>query len=290
MKKIIKNILASYQEIGGINHFDGFQHPSKDQIEAILKLLKEILFPGFFESIQLNATNLNSVTEQKISKAEKLLSKEIYKSFCWVCESKEKCVNTKKCQAKAKKITIDLLIHIPNLRKELKLDAEAIYNGDPAATSEAEIILCYPGFLAITVYRIAHELQLKKVPLIPRLMTEIAHNQTGIDIHPNCTIGHSFCIDHGTGIVIGETAKIGNHVKLYQGVTIGALSVPKRDESPKKRHPTIEDHVTIYSKTTILGGDTIIGANSVIGGNTWITSSVPPNSKVYFTVTNQKIT
>jgi serine O-acetyltransferase len=211
-----------------------------------------------------------------------LLSDEIFKSFCWLCEGQKDCLNEDNCKIKAKQITLDLLENIPGLRQDLKLDIRAIFLGDPAAVNEAEIILSYPGFLAITVYRIAHYLYAKEVPLIPRLMTEIAHSQTGIDIHPGAVIGQSFCIDHGTGIVIGETAELGNNVKLYQGVTLGALSVPDRDNSKGKRHPTLKDNIVVYAKTTILGGDTIIGENSVIGGNTWITSSVPANSKIYF--------
>lgn len=281
--QIIQSILTSYNEIGGINHLDGFQHPSRKSIEDIIDRFKEILFPGFFETIKLDGNNLEYVTGQKIIEVSELLKQEIYKSFCWLCDNKSDCLNMALCLEKATQITTELLQNIPELRKLLKLDSQAIFKGDPAATHESEIILAYPGFLAITVYRIAHALYLKKVPLIPRLMTEIVHSQTGIDIHPGATIGHSFCIDHGTGIVIGETAELGNHVKLYQGVTIGALSVPDRSNSQDKRHPTIGDNVTLYAKTTILGGDTVIGANSTIGGNTWITASVPPYSKVYFT-------
>lgn len=165
---------------------------------------------------------------------------------------------------------------LPGIMRNLDLDAEAIFGGDPAAESEDEVILAYPGFLAITIYRVAHQLFLLNVPLVPRILTEYAHERTGIDIHPGATIGESFCIDHGTGIVIGESSIIGNRVKIYQGVTIGALSVDKSHASTK-RHPTIEDDVVIYAQAVILGGETVIGKNSVIGGNAWVTESIPPD-------------
>lgn len=167
------------------------------------------------------------------------------------------------------------------LREQLCLDVQAMYEGDPAAQSLTEVIRTYPGFYAMVAHRLAHALHQLGVVLIPRIISEHAHSKTGIDIHPAARIGHSFCIDHGTGIVIGETAEIGNHVKIYQGVTIGALSVNKED-AKKKRHPTIEDGVVIYAGATILGGSTVVGKNSVIGGNVWLTSSVPPQSKIYY--------
>jgi serine O-acetyltransferase len=169
---------------------------------------------------------------------------------------------------------------LPSVYRTLRRDAEAIFSGDPAAESVDEVISAYPGFLAIAIFRIAHEFSLLDVPIFPRILTEIAHQRTGIDIHPGATIGESFCIDHGTGIVIGETTNIGNNVKIYQGVTLGALSVAK-GMSTTKRHPTIEDNVVIYSNATILGGTTVIGRNTVVGGNVWLTESVPPFSAVY---------
>lgn len=173
------------------------------------------------------------------------------------------------------------LDHLPGIRNLLLKDVEAILRGDPAALNNTEVIRTYPGFFAIAVYRLAHEFHNLGVPLIPRILTEYAHNQTGIDIHPGAKIGESFCIDHGTGVVIGETVEIGNHVKIYQGVTLGALSV-RKEMAKTKRHPTIEDRVVIYSGATILGGNTIIGSDSIIGGNVWITQSVAPFSRVYF--------
>jgi len=170
---------------------------------------------------------------------------------------------------------------LPEVHEKLQEDATAMYMGDPAAKSLNEVVRTYPGFYAIAAYRIANILSLEKVKVIPRIITEHAHSKTGIDIHPAATIGRSFCVDHGTGVVIGETSVIGNHVKLYQGVTLGALSVRKED-AEKKRHPTLEDNVVIYSGATILGGETIIGKNSIIGGNVWLTESVEPNSKIYY--------
>ncbi len=174
------------------------------------------------------------------------------------------------------------LVGLPEILKKLNQDAKCLYQHDPAANSVEEVILAYPGFFAIAVYRLSHEFQKYKMPLVPRMMSEYAHRLTGIDIHPGATIGSPFFIDHGTGVVIGESAVIRNHVKIYQGVTLGALQVSK-DMKDTKRHPTVEDDVTIYAGSTILGGETIIGAHSTIGGNVWLTQSVPPNSLVYQT-------
>jgi serine O-acetyltransferase len=174
------------------------------------------------------------------------------------------------------------LVGLPDILEKLNRDAKCLYQHDPAANSVEEVILAYPGFFAIAVYRLSHEFQKNNMPLVPRMMSEYAHRLTGIDIHPGATIGSPFFIDHGTGVVIGESAVIRNHVKIYQGVTLGALQVSK-DMKDTKRHPTVEDDVTIYAGSTILGGDTVIGAHSTIGGNVWLTQSVPPNSLVYQT-------
>jgi serine O-acetyltransferase len=184
------------------------------------------------------------------------------------------------CEKEAEQVTLDLLTQLPDLRRKLQLDVEAAFRGDPAAKSHEEVILAYPGLEAIAIYRFAHELWIRNIPLLPRMMSEYIHGKTGIDIHPGATIGDSFFIDHGTGVVIGETTIIGRNVKIYQGVTLGALSI-RKEFSDRKRHPTIEDEVTIYAGATILGGDTVIGKGSVIGGNVWITESVPPYSRVY---------
>ncbi len=199
-----------------------------------------------------------------------------------LCKSKLRKILVHTCaKDKGKTISIDFFEQLPRLFHMIEQDILAMYEGDPAAKSREEIIMSYPGFFAIASYRIAHFLYNQKVPVLPRMITEIAHQYTGIDIHPGAKIGLGFCIDHGTGIVIGETTTIGNHVKIYQGVTLGALSINKTDANIK-RHPTIEDGVVVYAGATILGGETVIGKNSIIGGNVWLTKSVPPNSKVYY--------
>jgi len=185
----------------------------------------------------------------------------------------------------ARKVCESLFGHLNDIKYALDTDIQAIYDGDPAASSHEEVIRCYPGFYAIAAHRVAHHLYELQVPIVPRMIAECAHNVTGIDIHPGAQIGHHFCIDHGTGIVIGQTCIIGNHVKIYQGVTLGGLSVNKQDAN-KKRHPTIEDQVVIYAGATILGGQTTVGKKSIIGGNTFITKSVAPNSKVYYSNRN----
>lgn len=191
--------------------------------------------------------------------------------------------NTKACEGCANEDTVSSFFErLPQIYEMLNKDAQAISEGDPAATDYFEVIRTYPGFYAISFYRIAHEMLNLKIPLLPRVLTEFAHSKTGIDIHPGATIGAYFFIDHGTGIVIGETTHIGDHVKLYQGVNLGALSVSKSMKATK-RHPTVEDHVIIYSGATILGGETVIGEGSIIGGNVWLVKSVPPHSKVYHT-------
>ena len=244
--------------------FIGHQIPnlSLAEFEHLLDKFKDILFPGVFKSKsnhEVNQHMINSLEELKNTLENLLQNKS---------NSKEDHLVSK-------------IIHLlPSLKKELSQDIVAIYDGDPAAKSHEEVLLAYPSFEAIMIYRIAHQLSLLKLDLFARILASIAHRSTGIDIHPKAVIGKSFCIDHGTGIVIGETAVIGNNVKMYQGVTIGALSVSKNQQN-EKRHPTIADNVTIYARTTILGGNTIIGKNSIIGGNVWLTKSIPEGSKIY---------
>ena len=277
---IIQNILKSYDSIGGINHLDGENLPSRNRVDSILKILIEIIFPGYFEHQTLDKHSLPFVTSRKVAIVLESMTEEILKSLCWSKNYKRQDIKHEQCLGIALAVAQDLLDYIPLLRKELKDDVLAIFDGDPAAKNEPEVILSYPGFKSITVYRVANFLYKRDIPMIPRLMSEIVNSETGIDIHPGATIGRRFCIDHGTGVVIGETSVIGENVKLYQGVTIGALSVSKA-QCDQKRHPTIENNVTIYARTTILGGKTVIGSGSIIGGNVWLTSSVPPNSKVY---------
>jgi serine O-acetyltransferase len=220
------------------------------------------------------------LTGERVARVRKDLAEEITKSLCHDCRRLGQCDQIPMCAEKAQVIADDLLGELPEIRSQLYLDVQAALAGDPAAKSEAEVIVAYPGLAAISAHRIAHFLYQREVPLLPRIMNEYIHHQTGIDIHPGATIGESFFIDHGTGVVIGETTIIGNHVKIYQGVTLGGLSVEK-SMAGEKRHPTIEDDATIYAGATILGGDTVIGHDSIIGGNVWLIQSVPPFSRVY---------
>ncbi|RAP33899.1 serine acetyltransferase [Candidatus Marinamargulisbacteria bacterium SCGC AG-410-N11] len=274
----VKAILESYETLGFVNKIDEHHFPSRESINQILIFLKELLFPGFFNEKISTVKDIPDITEQRVSFIIDRLVEEVYKCLAW--EKKETPYDKDSINEQCYKIVYALIQEVPLLRSKLKKDAISISSGDPAANNITEVVLAYPGFQAILVYRIAHFLYNHKIPLIPRLMSEIVHGDTGIDIHPGAKIGESFCIDHGTGVVIGETTVIGDNVKLYQGVTLGAFSVPKNN-SNIKRHPTIKDGVTIYAGSTILGGETIIGANSVIGGNVWLTDSIEKNTKVY---------
>jgi serine O-acetyltransferase len=289
----VGRIVASYARYGGINHMKGPNLPAQAEIIRTLEGLVSIIFPGFFDADDLTAASLKYGVGAKCAAAHRQLVDQINKCLRYFCRHESRCrpdsavcrgTGRKACLPRAREISLRLLSELPALRRRLYADVRAAYTGDPAAKSLDEIILAYPGLAAITVYRIANVLWREKVPLLPRIMTEYAHSRTGIDIHPGATIGGHFMIDHGTGVVIGETSVIGEHVRIYQGVTLGALSVPSRVEEHrwKKRHPTIEDRVTIYSGATILGGKTVIGRGAVIGGNVWITSSVPPGTRVIF--------
>lgn len=237
--------------------------PRRERIHAFINTLLQVFFPHF------SAETFNSSRE--ISARVKVLLQELEELLLPICG---------RAPLDNRVIASSFAEKLQPIYQALKLDAQALFEGDPAAESVDEVILAYPGFFAIAVYRIAHEFYKLKVPIFPRIATEYAHQITGIDIHPGATIGESFFIDHGTGVVIGETCTIGNKVKVYQGVTLGALSVEK-SLSSKKRHPTIEDNVVIYSNATILGGETVVGHGSIIGGNVWLTESVPPLSTVY---------
>jgi serine O-acetyltransferase len=255
----------------------------------IVEDLETIMFPGYHEEEPASIDNLKYAIGERISRVARYLTDEIQKCFCFQLglESEDACAQQKRdsqvedCRERAERVTGELLEAIPELRRRLRMDVEAAFQGDPAAQSKEEVILAYPGIEAVLIHRVAHELFTHGVPLLPRMMSEYVHGKTGIDIHPGADIGDYFFIDHATGVVIGETTVIGKHVKIYQGVTIGAMSV-KKEEAHVKRHPTIEDNVTIYAGATILGGETIIGANSVIGGNVWITSSVAPGSRIFY--------
>jgi serine O-acetyltransferase len=273
---ITENILKSYNETGGLNCCSGQSLPSRQGVISALTMLESIIFPGFQEEELLQKDFLPFTVGGKVNCLTKNLIREIRKSLA----SENDGNNAEELRRKAEELTLDILEQIPRLRGLLMKDVQAALRGDPAARSMEEIILSYPGLEAVLTYRIAHEFFIRDIPLIPRLMTEFVHKKTGIDIHPGAAIGEYFFIDHGTGVVFGETAIVGDNVKIYQGVTLGALSV-KKEEANIKRHPTIEDDVTIYAGATILGGGTVIGKGTVIGGNVWITSSIPPGSVVY---------
>lgn len=279
---IVDDIYDSYQSIPTTRNIGESPLPNKEIIIEILEGIREIIFPGYYTTSMLCWENVRYFVGSKIDELFSKLSSEISRSIIHECkESGHVCVE---CLDMAEKHTVGFFKKIHTLRELLAEDVQAAYDGDPAAKSLDEIIFSYPGILAVTTYRIAHELHIQGVPLIPRIMTEYAHGITGIDIHPGAKIGRSFFIDHGTGVVIGETTEIGDRVKLYQGVTLGALSFPKDSTGAlvrgRKRHPTIEDDVTIYSGATILGGDTLIGRGSVIGGNVWLVEPVPPETRV----------
>lgn len=254
--------------------------PDIKELNNVVDLLNKILYPGYYGESTINPGNLKYYTGVYIERLKAILEEQIKRGICFNCDTKGKIPDYEQL---AKEKTIKFIERLPEIKRLLRNDVEATYLGDPAAKSRGEIIYCYPGIKALTNYRIAHELIKLKVPLIPRIISEMAHSATGIDIHPGAEIGEFFAIDHGTGIVIGETCKIGNNVKIYQGVTLGAKSFPLDEQgNPIKgidRHPVVEDNVVIYSGATILGRVTI-GENSMIGGNVWLTHGVPANSKI----------
>ncbi len=281
LPSIVETIITSCEDKACYTHIDYDPIPSNESVVEIISRFKEILFPGYFNRGKLDPTNLNYRIGQSVSVLFDMLSEQVTNSIRHDCLRYDK--ECSDCHDRGAGISLEVLESIPVLRRILATDVHATYEGDPAAKSHDEIIFSYPGIFAITVYRIAHMLFKQDVPLFPRIMTEYAHSTTGIDIHPGAEIGESFVIDHGTGIVIGETTKIGKNVRIYQGVTLGAHSLQKDAGDlyrGAKRHPSIEDDVIIYAGTTVLGGETRIGARSVIGGNVWITKSVPPDTKV----------
>ncbi len=275
---IKKALLESYARDGGINHLDGVNLPSQDTVNELARDLMHVLFPGYFENTSLSKEDVPAWLDRLLVKIEQRLNTEVEKSLRFDKDADP--------AENSKRVAHELLTRLPEIRRIVQTDVTAAYEGDPAARSVEEIIVAYPCVLAISLQRIAHVLYELKVPLLPRMLTEYGHERTGVDIHPGARIGTHFFIDHCVGVVIGETATIGDHVKLYQGVTLGAKSFDVDDAGNPvkgvKRHPDIGDHVTIYAHATILGGDTRIGANSVIGGNVWLLNSVPANSIAYF--------
>lgn len=284
------------KDIGKENSPDHVGHPmvpSNESMREIIEIIETVLYPGYFGEQEIEKSNIDFYLGNQINRLYKILSRQISKCLMHKCTKLEKN-SCSECADVGKKEALEFIKKIPGIRKILWGDVKAAYIGDPAAKGYEEIIFCYPGLRAISIYRVAHELHLQGVPFLPRMMCEYAHSMTGCDIHPGAQIGENFFIDHATGVVIGETTIIGNNVRIYQGVTLGSLRFPKdkagnliRDQ---KRHPTIEDDVIIYANATILGGETIIGKGSIIGGNVWITESVLPYSRVIVEPEHQKIT
>lgn len=284
LKKVIQDSVSKitetcYNEPVFITGQRDLHLPNRGMIIGILKELRRIIFPGYFGNENISSSMPDYFLGNTMTEIYESLQEQMKIAFLY----DQKCHdNYDEIEEKVNKICLHFISRLPYIQEMLLLDVQAALDGDPAAKSKEDIIFSYPGLFAIYVYRVAHELYVQKVPYIPRIMTEYAHGKTGIDINSGATIGKYFFIDHGTGIVVGETTEIGDYVKLYQGVTLGALSTRKGQQlSGVKRHPTIRDNVTIYANATILGGDTVIGQNSVIGGNTFITESVPPYTRVY---------
>jgi len=282
LPEITEALVATYAECRYINHLGHKPLPSRESIVDVVADFMDILYPNFTRRQNLHIGNV----EYHIGDLVDGLHDKLTQQFTRALRHEQDChappAETHDLEALAQQKAVDFLKRLPDVRYVLEQDVESAFLGDPAAKSHHEIIFCYPGLEAVSIYRLAHEMLLLGIPLIPRMMTEHAHSKTGIDIHPGARIGPGFFIDHGTGVVIGETTVIGNNVKLYQGVTLGALSLDRGGSYAPgtKRHPTLEDNVTIYAAATILGGDTVIGRGSVIGGNAFVTMSVPPGSKV----------
>jgi serine O-acetyltransferase len=283
----IKNTVAQLSAPESFNtvcheHRLGEPLPSISRLKKVISMVREILFPGYFGNTSLRPNTTQHYMGVYVDELHEMLSREIFAGMCFECKD-DVTGNAENHMTKANEIAIGFIEYLPEIRRKLVTDVNATYINDPAARNLGEVIFCYPGIRAITNYRIAHKLLELSVPLIPRFISEVAHSETGIDIHPKAKIGESFTIDHGTGVVIGSTCIIGDNVKIYQGVTLGAKSFPlDEDGKPIKgipRHPIVEDNVVIYSGATILGRVTI-GKNSVIGGNVWVTTDIPPNSKI----------
>ncbi len=275
MKRVVEQLLASYADCGGIKHLNCANLPSKMAVAALTQDLLHIIFPGFIAEQEVSMHDLPHDTALQVSSLQKRLKREIGKSLA--------IYPTPGRDAEA--VAIEFLRKLPDVRALIQTDVEAAFQGDPAAASKEEVVLAYPGVEAVAVFRLAHEMFKLEIAFLPRMMTEWAHSRTGIDLHPGAEIGSHFFIDHGTGVVIGGTSKIGNRVRLYQGVGLVARSLAKQVERDGqghalggKRHPTVGDDVTIYANSTIVGGDTVIGDRSIVGGNVWLTRSIPPDS------------
>ena len=286
LKSTVDSIAANYdaEEIFFTDPSHCF--PNRGEVVQLINDIRRLMFPRYFGNEIPTGTNPQYFIGNMLIQIEDMLHRQLRQAFGFAREKGEICADADVDQL-ASDVCDHFMSSLPKLQETIMKDVQAAFDGDPAAQSKEEIIFSYPGFYAIFVYRLAHELYVKKVPLIPRIMTEYAHAQTGVDINSGAVIGEYFFIDHATGVVIGETTHIGNHVKVYQGVTLGALSTRGGQRlSGVQRHPTIEDDVTIYSNASILGGETIIGRGSIIGGNAFVTESVPPNSRVYAVTEN----
>jgi serine O-acetyltransferase len=280
---VVDRLMTSYKtSSGAMQHVNAYELPSMQNVADAVEQARSLLFPGFVgrSLARVTESELRDYVSERVDDLGRLLRRQLYRGLHHTKLDERRDGDCPTCAAKADVITNGFLGRLVEIREALALDVEAHLEGDPAASGSDEVIFCYPGLYAISVYRIANALHLLGARLIPRMMSELAHQRVGIDIHPGATIGRSFFIDHGTGVVIGETSVIGDRVRIYQGVTLGALTVHGRQERGVKRHPTIEDDVVIYAGATILGGDTVIGKAAVIGGNSWVTASVNPGEVV----------
>jgi serine O-acetyltransferase len=288
LEDVVDALLASYQAgPRAMHHIGAYELPQPSEIQKCVETTRALLLPGFVGSplVGTSSDDVRHYVRDRVADLSARLHQQIYRGLHHRCHQvrANRGPDCEHCAALATDVTERFLAALPDLRISLATDVEAAYEGDPAATGTDEIIFCYPGLYAITCYRMAHRLLLDGAGIIPRMITEHAHEKTGIDIHPGAAIGSHFFIDHGTGIVVGGTTIIGDRVRIYQGVTLGALSLPKgkaRAAESRKRHPTIEDEVIIYANATILGGETVIGKGAVVGGNCWVTSSVSPGARI----------
>lgn len=283
LETVVDALLRSYPKDPRTQHIDASFLPSRDEAIRIIELLRRIVFPGFFDKRRITSDNVRFHIGELLAELDEVLYEQVRQSLRYGQNNKQQGSgdDCDDCDVMARQVTDAMLAYLPDLRHAISLDVQAAFDGDPAAKGTDEAVFCYPGIDAIFIHRIAHKLCTLGVPMLPRIMSEYAHNETGVDIHPGATIGESFFIDHATGVVIGETVVIGNRVKIYQGVTLGALSTKGGQTwRGRKRHPTIEDDVTIYAGATILGGDTVIGARSTIAGSVFMTTSVPPDHMV----------
>lgn len=293
LHRLLERLAASYASAAAVNNLQSAALPNRRAIVAAMQHIRALLFAGYYSTPGLRLDNLREHLRPHLRSARKLLLQQVERALAyrhWTCAlsagadsasaDAELRQSNPYAQKEASELVDGLFSGLPELRYRLEDDVQAAFEGDPAAASVEEVVFSYPSIQALAAHRVAHELHRLGIPLIPRILTEDAHSQTGIDIHPGAQIGRRFFIDHGSGVVIGESSVIGDHVKIYQGVTLGALSIPRQGHDRGKRHPTLGDHVTVYAGATILGGDTVIGDHSVIGANVWITHSVAPQSKV----------